>query len=57
MALVLVLVAVLALGVVLVRRPFPSYSGEIDLPGLDADVTVLRDATASRSCTATRSTT
>ncbi|MFC5176880.1 penicillin acylase family protein [Nocardioides taihuensis] len=42
--LVLVLVAVLAVGVVLVRRPIPPYSGEIDLPGLDADVTVLRDA-------------
>src|SRR5690606_22722909 len=43
-ALALVLVAVLVTGVVLVRRPFPQTSGEIEVPGLSAGVEVLRDA-------------
>ena len=37
-------VALLVLGVVVVRRPFPDYSGAVELPGLDGTVTVLRDA-------------
>ncbi|MDP3969130.1 MAG: penicillin acylase family protein [Nocardioides sp.] len=40
---VLALVAALVTAVVLVRRPFPQTSGEIDVPGLSADVEVLRD--------------
>ncbi|WP_137825780.1 penicillin acylase family protein [Brevibacterium sp. 2SA] len=39
---VLVLLAVL-LGIVVVRRSFPTTDGEISLPGLDAQVTVTRD--------------
>ncbi|MCW2842414.1 MAG: penicillin acylase family protein [Nocardioides sp.] len=41
---VLVLVATLVTGVVLVRRPFPQTTGELDLPGLEGDVRVVRDA-------------
>ena len=43
LVLVLVLLVALAAGVVLVRRPFPQIDGTIDLPGLSAPVTVLRD--------------
>lgn len=43
LVLVLTLVAGLVAGVVLVRRSFPQTEGEITLPGLDAQVTVLRD--------------
>ena len=39
---VLALLAVL-LGIVVVRRSFPTTDGEISLPGLDAQVTVTRD--------------
>ncbi len=39
----LVLVAALVTAVVLVRRPFPQVDGTVDLPGLSAPVTVLRD--------------
>ena len=42
--LVLALVAGLVAGVMLVRRPFPQVDGEIRLAGLDAQVTVVRDA-------------
>ena len=42
--LVLVLVAGLVAGVATVRRPFPEVSGEIEVPGLVAEVDVLRDA-------------
>jgi penicillin amidase len=42
--LVLALVAGLVTGVVLVRRPFPQVSGELRLPGLEGEVTVVRDA-------------
>lgn len=41
---VLALVAALVVGTVLVRRPFPQYDGNATLPGLEADVTVVRDA-------------
>jgi penicillin amidase len=41
--LVLVLVAALVVGVVLVRKPYPQVDGEARLPGLEADVTVVRD--------------
>jgi len=41
--LALALVAALVTAVVLVRRPFPQTTGEIAVPGLDADVEVLRD--------------
>ncbi len=40
---VLVLVAGLVAGTVLVRRPFPQTSGSAELPGLQADVEVVRD--------------
>jgi penicillin amidase len=39
----LLLVAGLVTVTVMVRRPLPSYDGEIELPGLGAEVTVLRD--------------
>ncbi|WP_149202363.1 penicillin acylase family protein [Actinotalea subterranea] len=42
--LVLALVAVLALGATVVRRPLPDDSGTLTLPGLSGEVTVLRDA-------------
>lgn len=42
-ALVLVLVAGTLTGTMLVRRPFPQASGTVEMPGLSADVTVLRD--------------
>jgi penicillin amidase len=41
---VLALVAGLATFVVLARRPLPQTSGELALPGLDAEVEVVRDA-------------
>lgn len=41
--LVLGLVVGLVVGVVLVRRPFPQTSGSVELPGLGADVRVVRD--------------
>lgn len=40
---VLLLLAGLVTGTVLVRRPFPQTSGETTLPGLEADVEVIRD--------------
>ncbi len=42
-ALALLLVAGLAVGAVVVRRPLPQTGGTLDLPGLDAEVEVLRD--------------
>lgn len=42
--LVLALVAALVTAVVLVRKPFPQVEGELTLPGLEAEVTVVRDA-------------
>ncbi len=42
-ALVLALVAGVLTGTVMVRRSFPETSGTVVLPGLDADVQVLRD--------------
>ncbi|WP_121253589.1 penicillin acylase family protein [Nocardioides ferulae] len=42
--LVLVLIAALATGVVLVRRPLPQTTGSATLPGLESDVEVVRDA-------------
>jgi penicillin amidase len=41
--LALVLLAALVAGTMVVRRSFPTTDGEIELPGLSADVTVLRD--------------
>lgn len=41
---VLALVAVVALAATVVRRPLPDDAGTLDLPGLTAEVTVLRDA-------------
>ena len=41
--LVILLIASLVLGVVLVRRPFPQYSGEVSIPGLRSTVAVQRD--------------
>ena len=41
--LVLVLVIGLVTGVVLARRPLPQTDGELDLPGLQSSVTVIRD--------------
>ena len=41
--LVLLLVAVLVAGVTVVRRPFPTTSGDIEVPGLSAEVEVIRD--------------
>ncbi|WP_448059246.1 penicillin acylase family protein [Cellulomonas hominis] len=42
-AVVVLLVAVVVTGVVLVRRPLPQVSGQIDVPGLADTVTVTRD--------------
>lgn len=39
---VLALVVVVALAATVVRRPLPDDAGAVDLPGLDAEVTVLR---------------
>ncbi len=41
--LVLLLVAGLAVGAVVVRRPLPQAAGTLDLPGLEAEVEVVRD--------------
>ena len=41
--LVLLLVAGLVTGAVLVRKPFPQVDGELTVPGLDGEVTVVRD--------------
>jgi len=41
--LTLALVAALVVGVVVVRRPFPTTAGQISVPGLGAQVEVLRD--------------
>ncbi len=41
---VLALVVVVGVAATVVRRPLPDDSGAIDVPGLSADVTVLRDA-------------
>ena len=40
----LVAVGVVAVAATVIRRPLPSHSGTLDVPGLSADVTVLRDA-------------
>ncbi len=50
--LVVALVAVATLSVVLVRRPLPTVDGEVTVPGLSSDVTVLRDAQGVPSITA-----
>ncbi len=42
--LVLAMVVALVAGVVLVRKPFPQVEGEAELLGLEAEVTVVRDA-------------
>ncbi len=42
-ALVLVLVLLLVVSAVIVRRSWPQTSGEIEIPGLDGEVEVLRD--------------
>lgn len=41
---VLALVAVVAVAAAVVRRPLPDHAGTAELPGLTAEVTVLRDA-------------
>jgi penicillin G amidase len=41
--LVLVLAATAVAAVLVVRRPLPQTTGELDVPGLDAEVTVVRD--------------
>ncbi len=41
---VLALVAIVAVAAAVVRRPLPEHAGTADLPGLSAEVTVLRDA-------------
>ncbi|AEE47209.1 penicillin acylase family protein [Cellulomonas fimi] len=51
--LVLALVATAVVAVVVVRRPLPEVSGELALPGLDADVTVTRDPRGVPTITAT----
>ncbi len=43
LGLALLLVALTAAGVVLVRRPFPQTTGEITVPGLEGEVEVIRD--------------
>jgi penicillin amidase len=40
---VLVLLVTTVTAVVMIRRPIPDYSGTVELPGLSADVQVLRD--------------
>ena len=50
---VVALVAVMVTAVIVVRRPLPEVSGEVELPGLDADVTVTRDARGVPTITAT----
>ncbi|MCB1575707.1 MAG: penicillin acylase family protein, partial [Xanthomonadales bacterium] len=44
MALVLLLVAAVAGGVVVLRRPLPQTAGTLEVPGLDGTVEVVRDA-------------
>lgn len=41
---VLALVALVAVAAAVVRRPLPDHAGSADLPGLSAEVTVLRDS-------------
>ncbi|MFI2753313.1 penicillin acylase family protein [Cellulomonas sp. P22] len=43
LALVVVLVATVVVAAVVVRRPLPQVSGEVELSGLDAEVSVVRD--------------
>ena len=52
---VVALVATLVIAFVVVRRPLPEVSGEQQLPGLDAEVTVTRDARGVPTITATTS--
>ena len=40
------LLVVAGTGVFVVRHSFPTYDGTVELPGLDADVEVIRDANA-----------
>lgn len=42
--LVVVLIAALISGIVLVRKPFPQTEGTIEVPGLEGEVEVIRDA-------------
>jgi penicillin amidase len=51
--LVLALVATVVAAVVVVRRPLPEVSGELTIPGLDAEVTVSRDPRGVPTITAT----
>ena len=45
LAVLVVLLAIIALtATIMIRRPFPKTSGRIDVPGLQAEVTVIRDA-------------
>lgn len=44
LGLVVVLLALAATALVVVRRPLPQTTGEVEVPGLGADVEVLRDA-------------
>ena len=53
--LVVALVAAVTAAVVVVRRPLPELSGDLTLPGLDAQVTVTRDARGVPTITATTS--
>lgn len=53
--LVVALVAAIVAAVVVVRRPLPEVSGDLRLPGLDAEVTVTRDARGVPTITATTS--
>ena len=48
----LALVATVAGGVMAVRRPLPTHEGQVRLPGLDDEVTVLRDARGVPTITA-----
>jgi penicillin amidase len=44
LAFAILLVVVAGTGIFVVRHSFPSYDGSIELPGLEADVEVVRDA-------------
>ncbi|GEK21396.1 penicillin acylase family protein [Cellulomonas xylanilytica] len=52
---VVALVAVMVTAVIVVRRPLPEVAGELELPGLDAEVTVTRDDRGVPTITATTS--